>query len=174
MVMHTSITCAVADKLGISLDRLNEINMYQEGDRTHFGQQLVDWNVPAMWRQIKESADFDRRVAEVDKFNSEHRWKKRGIALLPTKFGISFTALMLNQGHALVHIYSHDGSVMVAHGGVEMGQGLHTKMAQVAATELGIPLHKIHIQETNTMTAANTSATAASAGSDLNGTWTWS
>lgn len=98
----------------------------------------------------------------------ENRWRKRGISLVPVTFGIAFTALHLNQSGALIHIYQ-DGSVLLSHGGTEMGQGLHTKMIQVAAEMLQIPSEKIHISETATDRVANTSATAASAGSDLNG-----
>ncbi|PHH52781.1 Xanthine dehydrogenase [Ceratocystis fimbriata CBS 114723] len=101
-------------------------------------------------------------------FNKMNKWKQRGLAIIPTKFGISFTALFLNQAGALVHIY-HDGSILVAHGGVEMGQGLHTKMTQIAADALNVPLESIFIAETSTNTVANASATAASASSDLNG-----
>jgi xanthine dehydrogenase/oxidase len=121
---------------------------------------------------IKREAEFEKRRQEVDRFNSTHRWKKRGLSLIPTKFGISFTALFLNQAGALVHIY-HDGSILVAHGGTEMGQGLHTKMCMVAAEALGVPLEDVLISETATNTVANTSATAASASSDLNGYAIW-
>ncbi|KAF7187278.1 Xanthine dehydrogenase, partial [Pseudocercospora fuligena] len=100
------------------------------------------------------------------------KWKKRGLSIIPTKFGISFTALFLNQAGALVHIY-HDGSVLVAHGGTEMGQGLHTKVTALAAEALGVPLSSVFISETATNTVANTSSTAASASSDLNGYAVW-
>src|SRR5262249_38711685 len=113
-------------------------------------------------------ADLPARRAAVDAFNAEHTWRKRGLALIPTKFGISYTALWLNQAGALVHIY-HDGSVLVAHGGTEMGQGLHTKITMIAAQELGIPQGDVYISETATNTVANASPTAASASSDLNG-----
>lgn len=107
-------------------------------------------------------------IITVDAFNASHRWKKRGLSIIPTKYGISYTALFLNQAGALVHVYQ-DGSVLVAHGGTEMGQGLHTKMTMVAAEALGVPMEDVHISETATNTVANTSATAASASSDLNG-----
>ena len=149
-------------------DSSKEINYYHEGDLTHFNQKLVDYHVPLMVNQIKEEADFNARRQAVDEFNKTHKWKKRGLSLIPTKFGISFTALFLNQAGALVHIY-HDGSVLVAHGGTEMGQGLHTKMTMVAAETLGVPMDDIFIAETATNTVANTSSTAASASSDLNG-----
>jgi CO/xanthine dehydrogenase Mo-binding subunit len=86
----------VAGKLGKPVEALRELNMYKEGDKTHFGQALQDWNVPTLWQQIKQSSDYERRRKEVDAFNSQNRWKKRGLAMMPTKFGISFTALMLN------------------------------------------------------------------------------
>ena len=129
---------------------------------------LVDYHVPLLVSQLKTEADFASRRQSVDTFNATHKWKKRGLSLIPTKFGISFTALFLNQAGALVHIY-HDGSVLVAHGGTEMGQGLHTKMVMIAAEALNVPVDNIFISETSTNTVANTSATAASASSDLNG-----
>lgn len=113
-------------------------------------------------------ADFNNRRAAIEEFNSKHKWRKRGIAMVPTKFGIAFTVLFLNQAGALIHAYA-DGSVLLSHGGTEMGQGLHTKMIQVAARTLGISPDYIHILETATDRVPNTSATAASAGSDLNG-----
>lgn len=162
----------VADRLGMPVQKLREINMYQPGEPTHFRQSLEDWHVPIMWKQIQESSDWQKRQEEVDAFNKAHTWKKRGLALIPTKFGISFTALFLNQAGALVHIY-HDGSVLVAHGGTEMGQGLHTKMTMIAAEALKVPLENVFISETATNTVANTSSTAASASSDLNGYAIW-
>ena len=158
----------VADRLGKSAEEIREINMYKSEEKTHFNQPLKDWYVPLMYKQVKEEFNYESRREAVTKFNREHKWKKRGLAIVPTKFGISFTALFLNQAGALVHIY-HDGSVLVAHGGTEMGQGLHTKMCMVAAEALRIPLESVFISETATNTVANTSSTAASASSDLNG-----
>ena len=124
--------------------------------------------MPLMYKQVQEESLYTERREAITKFNATSKWKKRGLALIPTKFGISFTALFLNQAGALVHIY-HDGSVLVAHGGTEMGQGLHTKMTMIAAEALGVPLEDVFISETATNTVANTSSTAASATSDLNG-----
>merc|ERR1719443_1562456 len=109
-----------------------------------------------VWREKAES------------FNAANRYKKRGIAAVSTMFGISFTATHLNQAGALVHVQK-DGTVLVSHGGVEMGQGLHTKLARVAANILNIPIEAVYIKETCTDTVANTTATAASSGTDLNG-----
>ncbi|EKD21404.1 uncharacterized protein L3040_000560 [Drepanopeziza brunnea f. sp. 'multigermtubi'] len=158
----------VSDRLNIPVEKLREINFYKPDEKTHFNQSLKDWHVPIMYQQVKQESNYAERREAVTKFNAEHKWKKRGLALIPTKFGISFTALFLNQAGALVHIY-HDGSVLVAHGGTEMGQGLHTKMTMIAAEALGVPLQDVFISETATNTVANTSSTAASASSDLNG-----
>lgn len=158
----------VADHLGMPVERLRGINFYKPNEPTHFNQELKDWHVPLMYKQVLEECDYESRRKVVDDFNAKHKWKKRGISIIPTKFGISFTALFLNQAGALVHVY-HDGSVLVAHGGTEMGQGLHTKMTMIAAEALGVPLSDVFISETATNTVANTSSTAASASSDLNG-----
>ncbi|KAI0008436.1 xanthine dehydrogenase [Xylariaceae sp. FL0662B] len=162
----------VADRLGIPVEKFREINFYKLNEETHFNQALEDWHVPLMYRQVQEESDYTNRRKAVEKFNTSHKWRKRGLALIPTKFGISFTALWLNQAGALVHIY-HDGSVLVAHGGTEMGQGLHTKMITLAAQALQVPMEDVHITETATNTVANTSPTAASASSDLNGYAVW-
>ncbi|KAL5345155.1 hypothetical protein ACLOAV_010111 [Pseudogymnoascus australis] len=157
-----------ADRLGIPAEKLREINLYKPMEITHFNQALQDWHIPMMYDQIRKTSQYEERRVAVDQFNATHKWRKRGLAIVPTKFGISFTALFLNQAGALVHIY-HDGSVLLAHGGTEMGQGLHTKMCMIAAETLGVPLDSVHISETGTNTVANTSSTAASASSDLNG-----
>ncbi|KAB8239355.1 putative xanthine dehydrogenase HxA [Aspergillus alliaceus] len=163
-----SFMSEIADHLDIPVEKLRMDNMYKTGDKTHFNQELKDWHVPLMYNQVLEESSYVERRRAVEEYNKKHKWSKRGMAIIPTKFGISFTALFLNQAGALVHIY-HDGSVLVAHGGVEMGQGLHTKMTMIAAEALGIPQSDVFISETATNTVANTSATAASASSDLNG-----
>ncbi|PYH34622.1 putative xanthine dehydrogenase HxA [Aspergillus neoniger CBS 115656] len=158
----------VADHLQIPVEQLRWQNMYKPGDKTHYNQELKDWHVPLMYKQVMDESSYEDRRKAVEEYNQKHKWSKRGMAIIPTKFGISFTALFLNQAGALVHIY-HDGSVLVAHGGVEMGQGLHTKMTMIAAEALGVPHSNVFISETATNTVANTSSTAASASSDLNG-----
>ena len=157
-----------ADRLGIPVEKLREINFYKYHDTTHFNQEITDWHVPLMYKQVQDESAYASRKEAIAKFNEGNKWRRRGLALIPTKFGISFTALFLNQAGALVHIY-HDGSILVAHGGTEMGQGLHTKMTQIAAQALGVPLDNVFISETATNTVANASPTAASASSDLNG-----
>lgn len=144
------------------------MNFYKEGDKTHYNQPLEHCTLQRCWDECLERADYVGRKKLVEEFNRQNRWKKRGMSVVPTKFGISYTLLCLNQSGALVHIYD-DGSVLVSHGGTEMGQGLHTKMIQVASRALGISTDLIHISETSTDKVPNTSATAASCGSDLNG-----
>lgn len=158
----------VADRLGMPVEKLREINFYAPNEKTHFNQELKDWYVPLMYQQVLQESSYASRRAAVSAYNASSKWKKRGLAIIPTKFGISFTAIFLNQAGALVHIY-HDGSILVAHGGTEMGQGLHTKMTMIAAQALGVPLSSVFISETATNTVPNSSSTAASASSDLNG-----
>ncbi|KAM3088869.1 hypothetical protein ACMFMG_000492 [Clarireedia jacksonii] len=161
---------AISEGLGIPIDELRLRNLYKEGDRTPFLQAIdSDWHIPILLTQIKQEADYEARKAAVEKFNREHQYRKRGISLVPTKFGLSFaTAIHLNQGAASVKIYA-DGSILLNHAGTEMGQGLYTKMIQVAAQELGVPMDSIFTQDTSSYQTANASPTAASSGSDLNG-----
>lgn len=141
---------------------LNERNV------THFGQLIENNRLFQLWDALIVSSDYNKRRTEINGFNQKHLFIKRGIALTPVKFGISFTTAFLNQAGALVNIYK-DGTVLVNHGGTEMGQGLHTKIKQIAALEFGLPLEKINLSPTNTSKVPNTSPTAASSGTDLNG-----
>jgi xanthine dehydrogenase/oxidase len=171
MFVTEAILSTVAEGLsGIDIDELRLKNLYKPGDRTPFFQQIdEDWHIPTLLDQIRASSNYDSRKAKVAKFNESNKWKKRGICLIPTKFGLSFaTALHLNQAGATVNIYA-DGSVLLHHGGTEMGQGLYTKMCQVAAQELGVPMDSIYTYDSQTYQIANASPTAASSGSDLNG-----
>uniref|UniRef100_A0A671R9N4 Xanthine dehydrogenase/oxidase-like n=1 Tax=Sinocyclocheilus anshuiensis TaxID=1608454 RepID=A0A671R9N4_9TELE len=158
MMIAESWMSDVALSCGLPAEEVRRMNMYKEGDFTPFNQRLDQFTIDRCWEECMQLSDF----------NKQHRWTKRGLSIIPTKFGISFTAVFLNQAGALVHVYS-DGSVLLTHGGTEMRQGLHTKMVQVASKTLGIPCSKIHITETSTNTVPNTSPTAASASSDLNG-----
>ncbi|XP_014226482.1 xanthine dehydrogenase [Trichogramma pretiosum] len=158
----------IADFLGRDVVEISEMNLYKEGDLTHYNQVLENCTLRRCWDECLALSSFKERMENIKRFNKEHRYRKRGFAIVPTKFGIAFTALFLNQAGALVHIYT-DGSVLMSHSGTEMGQGLHTKMIQVASRALKVSPHKIHIAETATDKVPNTSPTAASAGSDLNG-----
>ncbi|XP_065807945.1 xanthine dehydrogenase/oxidase [Labrus bergylta] len=168
MMVTESWMTDVAQSLGRPAEQVRRLNLYVEGESTPYNQVLDQITLDRCWDECLTRSGYQERRAAVDVYNSQNRWTKRGLAIVPTKFGISFTAAFLNQAGALVHIYT-DGSVLLTHGGTEMGQGLHTKMVQVASRVLGIPCSKIHISETSTNTVPNTSPTAASASSDLNG-----
>ncbi|MES1998464.1 MAG: xanthine dehydrogenase molybdopterin binding subunit [Pseudomonadota bacterium] len=156
----------------LSLDPLSvrQVNFYGDDTRnlTPY-HMLVEHNLTHLIvDDLVASSDYLRRRQALAEFNASSPIIKRGLALTPVKFGISFTATQFNQAGALLHVYT-DGSVLLNHGGTEMGQGLFTKVAQVVAAEFGIPLSKIRVTATDTSKVPNTSATAASSGSDLNG-----
>ncbi|VDL72620.1 unnamed protein product [Nippostrongylus brasiliensis] len=158
----------VAETLNIDHDKLREMNMYEEGACTPFGMHLRQCNIKRTWNECKEASNYEQRLQVVREFNRTNKYRKRGIYMLPTRFGIGFGLKQLNQAGALVLIYT-DGSVLVSHGGMEMGQGLHTKILQIAARVLDIPIEKVHIHETASDKVPNASPTAASVGSDMNG-----
>ena len=135
---------------------------------TPYHQTIEHFTVPQMVEQLEVSSNYRERRIEIREYNRSSKILKKGIALTPVKFGISFTATHLNQAGALLHLYT-DGTVHLNHGGTEMGQGLFIKVAQVVSSELGVPLDSIKISATRTDKVPNTSATAASSGSDLNG-----
>ncbi|MHA6264855.1 xanthine dehydrogenase molybdopterin binding subunit [Arenibacterium sp. CAU 1754] len=139
-----------------------------KGNTTPYGQAVTDFELHGMTAQLLQSSDYAARRAAVAEWNANNAHVKKGIAFSPVKFGISFTLTHLNQAGALVHVYQ-DGSVHLNHGGTEMGQGLFQKVAQVAAERFGLPVERIRITATDTSKVPNTSATAASSGSDLNG-----
>ena len=146
------------------------LNFYTSKNKakTPYGQLLNNIHLQTIYEKIIVSSDYHKRKKEIDTFNSSSGVFRKGIALTPVKFGISFTTSFLNQAGALVHVYK-DGSVQVNHGGTEMGQGLNTKILQIASSEFGIPVEKIKITSTNTSKVPNTSPTAASSGTDING-----
>lgn len=147
---------------------VRKANLYRNGQLTPYHQPIEDQILPRLFEELEGSADYARRRQAVLDFNAKGGVIRRGIALTPVKFGISFTATHYNQAGALIHLYS-DGSVHLNHGGCEMGQGLHTKVAQVVAEAFQIDLDRIKITKTTTEKVPNTSATAASSGTDLNG-----
>jgi xanthine dehydrogenase large subunit len=173
MLIGEEVLDRVARHLGLPPEQVRERNFYrpdQTPDRntTHYGQPIVDNHMAELWTQLMHSSDFARRRGEIDAFNRDSATRKRGLAITPVKFGISFNKTEYNQAGALVLIYQ-DGSIQLNHGGTEMGQGLHTKMIGVAARTLGVSPTRIQIMATSTDKVPNTSATAASSGSDLNG-----
>ncbi|ONK76222.1 uncharacterized protein A4U43_C03F25280 [Asparagus officinalis] len=158
----------VAMELQKSPEKIREINFHHEGHILHYGQKIKNCTLSQVWGELRSSCDFPKCRETVDHFNHQNRWRKRGVAMIPTKFGISFTTKHMNQAGALVQVYL-DGTVLVTHGGVEMGQGLHTKIAQIAASSFDIPLSSVFISETSTDKVPNSSPTAASASSDMYG-----
>ncbi|XP_058793018.1 xanthine dehydrogenase-like [Phymastichus coffea] len=158
----------IAEYLHKDTVKISELNLYKEGDVTHYNQILENCTLQRCWKECLAFSNYQNRLQDIQKYNQENRYKKKGLAIIPTKFGIAFETLFLNQGGALVHIYT-DGSVLLTHGGVEMGQGVHTKMIQIASRILKVNPDKICITETATDKVPNTIATAGSTGSDLNG-----
>ena len=160
----------IARKLGRDPLDVRRQNFYgvKERNVTHYQMVVEDNIIHDIADQLEAGSAYRLRRAEVAKFNAGSTIIKRGLALTPVKFGISFNATLFNQAGALIHIYS-DGTVLLNHGGTEMGQGLYTKVSQVVADELGIALAQVRVSAADTSKVPNTSATAASAGSDLNG-----
>ncbi|HWT38608.1 MAG TPA: xanthine dehydrogenase molybdopterin binding subunit [Paraburkholderia sp.] len=160
----------VARSLGKDSLDVRRRNLYGKTERnqTPYGQIVEDNVIHELIDELEATSDYRRRRAEVLEFNRNNDVLKKGLALTPVKFGIAFNVTHFNQAGALVHIYT-DGSVLVNHGGTEMGQGLNTKVAQVVAHELGVSFGRVRVTATDTSKVANTSATAASTGSDLNG-----
>ena len=161
---------SVARALGKDPLEVRRANYYgvERDNVTPYRQTVEDNVIHALTDRLVETSDYARRRAEVARFNAASPVLKKGLALTPVKFGISFNVNHFNQAGALVHVYN-DGSILVNHGGTEMGQGLNTKVAMVVAHELGVPLERVRVSATDTEKVANTSATAASTGSDLNG-----
>ncbi|TQV86203.1 xanthine dehydrogenase molybdopterin binding subunit [Exilibacterium tricleocarpae] len=159
----------IARRLGEDPLTIRKRNLYRPGfNTTHYGQKIEQHLLPDIVGQLENSSDYWRRRAAVTEFNRHNPFLKKGLALTPVKFGVSFTATHLNQAGALVHIYT-DGSLLVNHAGTEMGQGLYTKVAQVVAAEFGVGVESVQVTATRTDKVANTSPTAASSGTDLNG-----
>ncbi len=165
-----NILDSIARRLGKDALDVRRVNFYGTAERnvTPYGQPIRDNIILELVAELEATSGYRRRRAEIDAFNATSEVLQRGLALTPVKFGISFNLVHLNQAGALVHVYG-DGSVLVNHGGTEMGQGLNTKVAQVVAHELGVPFEQVRVTATDTQKIANTSATAASTGSDLNG-----
>ncbi|MDJ0840516.1 MAG: molybdopterin-dependent oxidoreductase [Acidobacteriota bacterium] len=157
-----------ARELGVTAECIQQNNIIKEGREFPYGQRALRCEARACWEDLRLRYSTRNLYDQVKKFNQKNKLKKKGLAVMPVCFGISFTKTMLNQASALVHIYT-DGSVRISTGAVEMGQGVNTKMVQVVMRSLSLPAERIHIDTTNTSRIANSSPTAASAGADLNG-----
>lgn len=171
MLVIEEIMDRVARACGLPPETVRERNLYHgtgETNTTHYGQLIEDERIGRVWHELTASSEFAARHAALTRWNEAHPRCKRGLAITPVKFGISFTTTHLNQAGALVLIYQ-DGTVQVNHGGTEMGQGVNSNMALIAARELGIEPEAVRVMPTRTDKVPNTSATAASCGTDLNG-----
>jgi xanthine dehydrogenase large subunit len=170
LIMPEIILDDIARSLGKDPLDVRKANFYgEEGrDTTHYYQKVEDNVLPELIADLEQSSEYQKRREEIKAFNATSPILKKGLAMTPVKFGISFTATFLNQAGALIHIYT-DGSIHLNHGGTEMGQGLNTKVAQIVAEEFQVDFDKIHITATDTDKVPNTSPTAASSGADLNG-----
>ncbi len=169
MLVIEEILSRAANALNLPPDVIRERNFYQDGDETHYGEPVRDAaRIELIWNGLKESSRYVERRDAIARFNAGSVHAKRGLAITPVKFGISFTASFYNQAGAVVLVY-RDGTVQVNHGGTEMGQGLFTKILQIAADSLGVPASRVRVMSTRTDKVPNTSATAASSGTDLNG-----
>jgi len=170
MAAMENIIDEIARFLSVDAAEIRYKNFYgiEKRNKTPYGQLVINNRLFSIWDELIQTSDYYKRRKEIQQFNAVNTYLKKGLAITPVKFGISFTTSFLNQAGALVNIYT-DGTILVNHGGVEMGQGLFTKMQQIAALELGVSLDKIKVNATNTSKVPNTSPTAASSGSDLNG-----
>jgi len=171
MLVMEEILDRIARQTGLPPELVRERNLYHgkgETNTTHYKQEIEDNRIQRIWQELSESSDFAARREQLRVWNAEHSNRKRGLAITPVKFGISFTTTHLNQAGALVLLYQ-DGTAQVNHGGTEMGQGVYTNIALVAARELGITPDCVRVMATRTDKVPNTSATAASCGTDLNG-----
>jgi len=167
-VMESAIFKA-AERMGLEPSVIQEKNLLQESDQLHYGMQVENAQARRCWLEAEKRYRIEEMRLEIQEFNLNHDLQKKGLALMPICYGISFgKAIFLNQGYALVHVYT-DGSVSVSTGAVEMGQGVNMKMRQVAARIFSIPLSKIKTESVNTIRVANSSTTAASYSADLNG-----
>jgi xanthine dehydrogenase large subunit len=168
MFVIESAIAKAAEKLGISREEIQENNLLKNGDTFYYGQTAENAHARKTWQEATKTYDFARIKKRVEDHNRDSFETKKGMAIMPVCFGISFTNTMLNRGSALVHVYT-DGSVSVSTGGIEMGQGLTTNLIRIAARTFGIREERIKIETTNTTRIANMSASAASATTDLNG-----
>jgi xanthine dehydrogenase large subunit len=170
MVAIEHVVDEIARHLGLDPVAVRRANFYGPGrDVTPYAMQVEDFVADRLFDELEKSSDYAARRAAIRDWNASSPIVKRGIAMTPVKFGISFTATFYNQAAALVNVYYADGSVLLNHGGTEMGQGLFTKVAQVVAHELGIDVDRVRVSASDTAKIPNASATAASSGSDLNG-----
>ncbi|XP_077304769.1 aldehyde oxidase 1-like [Lithobates pipiens] len=163
-----TIMDAVAANCGLPPNQVRHVNMYKGISKTHYNQEFDATNLMRCWDECMRKSSYVNRRNNVQIFNKENYWKKKGLAIIPLKFTVGFVEKMYHQASALVHIY-RDGKVLVSHGGVELGQGLHTKVIQIASRELRVPLSHIYISGTSTEVVPNSFPTGGTIGTDIYG-----
>jgi xanthine dehydrogenase/oxidase len=168
-IVQEDAISAAAHRVGMLPEDVREKNLYRTNDTTPYGQSMEYDYVRDVWERLKQTSDFVIRLQAVQDFNRNNRWRKRGICMMPLKYGLGYNLGFLQQGSALIEAFTGDGTVLVHHGGVEMGQGMMTKMAQVAAYALNLPLALIQMSPMNTNIIPNATGTGATSSSDING-----
>lgn len=168
MFVLESAIYRAAEKMNIDPSLIQEKNLLNEGDEFPYGQKVKNCNIKRCWSEAKQQFNFNDVKKRIAEFNNSNKLYKKGVALMPVCFGISFTSTFLNQASALVHVYN-DGSISVSTAAVEMGQGVNEKIRNIAATIFSVDNDRVKINTTNTSRNANTSPTAASSGADMNG-----
>lgn len=158
----------ISNKLKKDVTEIQKINFLKEGELAPYGMPMTEVAVPQIFDNLLKDYDYDKQIKKIEDYNRSHKFKKKGIGIVPVKYGIGFTATFLNQGNALVYIYT-DGSISVSHGGIEMGQGLFTKVEMIVAKTLGVKPERVTCESTNSLRAGSVASTAASTGTDLNG-----
>ncbi|CAJ0965301.1 unnamed protein product [Ranitomeya imitator] len=158
----------IAIKIGLPPEKVREINLHRGISQNHLKQEIDARTLIMCWNECMEKSSYHNRRLAIEDFNKQNYWKKKGLAIIPLKYPIGSTAKFFGQAAALVHIYL-DGSVLVSHGGVELGQGVHTKITQIASRELEIPVSDVHVVETSTASVPNTIPSGGSQGTDVNG-----
>ena len=155
--------------LGMEPAELREKNMYRQGDVTPFGQALPDCYMRDVWKFLKEKCHYEEKKAEVEAWNRRNRWRKRAVYMIPVKYGSGYNLVQLEQAVAIVTVYAGDGSIVIHQGGVDMGQGLQTIVAQIASYVLNLPMEMLRIENPKTNIVSNPSSTGASTGTAYNG-----
>jgi xanthine dehydrogenase/oxidase len=168
-IIQEDAVAAAAHRIGLLPEDVREKNLYRTGDTTPYGQSMEYDYIRDVWNRLKQTSDFNNRLQAVRDFNQTNRWRKRGLAMMPLKYGLGYNLGFLQQASALIETFTGDGTVLVHHGGVEMGQGMMTKMAQVAAYALNVPLALIGMTGMDTNIIPNATGTGATSSSDING-----
>lgn len=167
-LLMEDIIYKISNKVELSISDVQKTNFFKAGEKAPYGMVMEELAVPKIYNELLKNNDYDNLKKDIDIFNKNSKYIKKGIGIVPVKYGIGFTATFLNQGNALVYVYT-DGSVSVSHGGIEMGQGLFTKVELIVAKTLGVKAERVTCESTNSLRAGSVASTAASTGTDLNG-----